>query len=50
MVGFDMYNLFFSQIYSFGDGEYKGHTIVYSIPFDPDKFRFENLQCDNFRY
>ena len=49
-VGFDLYNLFVSQRYLFGDGEYKGHTIVYSIPFDPDKFRFENLQCDNFRY
>ena len=50
MVGFDPYNLFVSQRYSFRDAEYKGNTIVYSIPFDPDKFPFENLQCDNFRY
>ena len=50
MVGFDPYNLFVSQRYSLGDGEYKGNTIVYSIPFDPDKFPFENLQYDNFRY
>ena len=38
MVGFDPYNLFVSQRYSFDDGEYKGNTIAYSIPFDPDKF------------
>ena len=50
MVGFDPYNLFVSQKYLFDEGEYKGNTILYSIPFDPDKFLFENLQSDNFRY
>ena len=50
MIGFDPYNLFVFQRYSFDDGVYKGNTVVYSIPFDSDKFLFENLQCDNFRY
>ena len=50
MFGFDSYNLFVSQKYSLDEGEYKGNTILYSIPFDPDKFLFENLQSDNFRY
>ena len=50
MVGFSLYNFFVSQRYSFDDGEYRGNTIFYSIPFDPDKFPFENLQCDYSRY
>ena len=50
MIGFDLSNLFVSQKYSFDEGEYKGNAIDYSIPFDPDKFCFENLQGVNFRY
>ena len=50
MIGFDLNNLFVSQKYSFDEGEYKGNAIGYSIPFDPDKFCFENLQGVNFRY
>ena len=38
IVVFDPYNLFVSQKCSFDEGEYKGNTIVCSIPFDPNFF------------
>ena len=50
MVGFDPNNLFISQKYSFDEWGDKGNTAVYSLPFDEDKFCFENLQGDDFRH